>query len=192
MRNASKAKTAPARRRHLENGTACIQAAVDVLFDALASQYWQQIRTRRQDAHLFSALSPRIGLEVERLISLSKLAAAIREKTQEKVAEWTDRTAFEATVSDSSLWRKFRDQFADLASAEQGSLERDKNAHPLTAYVDYTVESGEAGYWILSEGPSPDLRADFDALATRAGITLKPPDGTAPIAGFTAFFWIYQ
>jgi hypothetical protein len=58
------------------------------------------------------------------------------------------------------------------------------DVHLLHAHGDYTVGI-ETGYWRLS-GSSENLRADFEVLATQAGIELKPLRGANPVC-----FWLH-
>src|ERR1019366_5227567 len=112
----------------------------------------------------------------------------------------------EQAVQDPNFWRSFRDEFQLLADDQRKLVRAMRQGdRRLRAYCGYNsdrtpreselVAKGlacllykpESGTWKLGEGPSEDLKARFEALATRAGIALKPPHGITALD-----FWLHS
>ncbi len=117
----------------------------------------------------------------------------------------TPETA-ERPVQEADLWRDYRDAFQSLADEQRAFVRAmQKGDRRLRAYCGYNsdmtpleselVEQGlacllyrvESGTWQLGKGPNEDLKARFEALATRAGIALHPPQGIA-----ARDFWLHR
>jgi len=114
--------------------------------------------------------------------------------------------AAERAVQEADLWRDYRDAFQSLADEQRAFVRAmQKGDRRLRAYCSYNsdmtplesqlVEQGlacllyrlESGTWQLGEGPNEDLKARFEALATRAGIALHTPHDIA-----ARDFWLHH
>jgi hypothetical protein len=110
------------------------------------------------------------------------------------------------TVQDPEFWRELRDCFQTLADEQRTIVRAVRQGNRrLRAYCGYnsdvtTIESElvrlelvcllyriESGTWQLGAGPNEDLKARFEALATRAGILLSVPQSIAP-----RDFWLHS
>jgi len=101
--------------------------------------------------------------------------------------------------TDGDVWHEFQEKFQSLAN-EEHTAEVWRNDRWVRAHCDYTDPAPwasaldlpfppkqECGLWVLSGGASEGLRARFEALATRAGVALDPPQGTTP-----RDFWLHR
>lgn len=104
------------------------------------------------------------------------------------------------------LWRNLHDDFGSLAVEQRALLKAmQQGDRRLRAACSYNWDSTdderelsqqgriclvyrlESGVWKLTEGPNESFKARFEALATRAGIALRPPTGIAALD-----FWLHS
>jgi len=86
--------------------------------------------------------------------------------------------------SQSDLWKEFGNEFARLAREEEGiARKKDQLLGALSDCKSASPFHGplpECGLWNISGGVSENFQARFRALASRAGVALGSPKGTAP------------
>src|SRR5690242_14504173 len=87
----------------------------------------------------------------------------------------------------SNLWRKFEAGFTAVTRREDARVGAGPDDLRLRAYGDYVTAGGRigkvklpppgplGGCWLLSEGSSEILKAQFELLAIDAGRALDPP-----------------
>lgn len=138
---------------------------------------------------------------------LAALKRELRKSIENRHGHSEDDQEFEGpAMLESDLWLDFHEKFRLLADEGRAILQSKREDLRMRAYCNYDEhpeiisergkpEQGpfcllhppECGLWILSGGPNENLRARFDALATRAGIKLGSPQGIEQID-----FWLHR
>jgi hypothetical protein len=111
----------------------------------------------------------------------------------------------QTAVQDANLWRDFRSAFHALVDDQRALILAKQQDRRLRACWNYDskltqleadlvrlqlvcwIYSPHSGRWQLGEGPNDYFKAQFEALATRAGVELHPPYGIAPLD-----FWLHS
>ena len=107
---------------------------------------------------------------------------------------------------EADAWRGFHHEFMALANEERVLSQRESKNDPLRAQCTYSehaeiiavhgkpeqgpfclLHTPKSGLWLLYGGPNENLRARFEALATRTGIKLGSPRGIEPLD-----FWLHR
>jgi hypothetical protein len=86
--------------------------------------------------------------------------------------------------SQSDLWKELGSEFEKFASEEERiARKKDQLLRALSEYKSASPFHGpiaQCGLWNISGGVSENFQARFRALASRAGVALGSPKGTAP------------
>jgi hypothetical protein len=162
-------------KSHLELGTVR-------LFDAFAEQCWNVVRP---DAEQLSTLLPIVTGEVRKVMIFPELESIISDMLTGRGAKWANQTRRQSAITNSHLWSDLGAAFSELARREAAALQGAPGYDRLHALGDYTLGGHEAGEWALT-GSTESVRADFERVATRAGIALGAPEGIDALS-----YWLH-
>jgi hypothetical protein len=169
-----------------------------------------ELKQQFPDWQMLGSLDP-VYLEITKLeyerkhviVALSKRGTReIGDVAQEQLDKESKKPNVATRTGSADLWRNFHDRFMLLTSEQRPFLRADRW---LRVYCEYNLDRSvlesdliskgllcllyrlESGTWYVSEGPSENFKARFEALATRAGFELGSPQGTLPLN-----FWLHS
>jgi hypothetical protein len=129
---------------------------------------------------------PEIFAEVAKVVFGPDLDQLVADTLNARTTKWSQETAREGAVRNSSEWSVLRVEFAALARQEYEIFGKVTETDLLHAYGDYEIGLSELGHWSLT-GSTESIRTDFLLYATRAAVVLGAPNSVD-----LADYWLHR